>query len=158
MIRLLSFSFSGRSDRLEFWRVQVLTLILGGAAALASLVAIQFIGGMGGLLFLAFVPLFALTVAVCVRRLHDRGKRGWWYLIFVVVPIACSSAASELGGYSAPMNPLLSLLVSLPGAALSLWGLVEIGFLRGERGSNSYGDEPARGMNSRPSPRAAASG
>jgi len=145
MIRLLSFNFNSRSDRLEFWRVQVLTLILGGAVALASLVAIQFIGGAGGLLFLAFIPLFALSVAVCVRRLHDRGKRGWWYLLFVIVPIACSSAANELLGYSAPMNPLLSLLFSLPGLALSVWGLVEIGFLRGERGSNRYGDEPTRG-------------
>jgi uncharacterized membrane protein YhaH (DUF805 family) len=139
MIKLLSFSFQGRSGRLHYWRVQLLAVILGGAVGLVSLLAIQSIGSAGGLLFLGYLPVFGLTLAASVRRLHDRGKSGWWYLLFVVGPFACSSAAQ---GVVASGDPLVGLPFSLAGIALGLWGLVEIGFLRGEPKANAYGEDP----------------
>jgi uncharacterized membrane protein YhaH (DUF805 family) len=54
------------------------------------------------------------VMALAVKRWHDRDKRGWWALI-VFVPVI---------GW--------------------LWALIENGFLRGTRGANRYGDEPAQ--------------
>lgn len=63
--------FSGRSRRSEYWFAflsvgiisAVLTTILGSLA------------GIWGLITL--IP----NLALCVRRLHDIGKSGWWYLV-----------------------------------------------------------------------------
>jgi uncharacterized membrane protein YhaH (DUF805 family) len=37
--------------------------------------------------WLAYIALFLPLLAVCVRRLHDKNKSGWWYLM-CLVPIA----------------------------------------------------------------------
>jgi uncharacterized membrane protein YhaH (DUF805 family) len=140
MIRLLNFSFKGRSTRLEYWRVQVLSVVLGGLVALVSLLTIRWTGGY---LFLGYLPLLVLSLAASVRRLHDRDRSGWWFLVFVIGPYACAQGANELLAFQAPMNPLLSLPFSLAALGLGLWGLVEIGFLRGRAGPNRYGDDPA---------------
>lgn len=139
MIRLLNFSFNGRSTRLEYWRVQVLSVVLAGLVTAVSLVTIHWTGGY---LFLGYLPVFALSLAVGVRRLHDRGRSGWWYLVFVIGPYVCAQGANELLAYQAPKNPLLSLPFSLAALGLGLWGMVEIGFLRGRTGPNRYGDDP----------------
>jgi uncharacterized membrane protein YhaH (DUF805 family) len=143
LFQLLNLSFKGRSTRLEYWRVQVISVALGAGVFVLSLFVIKAIGPGGGALFLAFLPVVVLNIAATVRRLHDRARSGWWYLAFVVAPFMCSQAASELLAFQAPMNPVLSLPFSLASITLSLWGLVEIGFLRGRPGPNRYGDDPA---------------
>lgn len=65
-------TFSGRARRSEFWWFVLLNLILG---------CIPFIGMIWGLGVL--IP----SIAVGVRRLHDTGRSGWWYLL-CLVPIA----------------------------------------------------------------------
>ena len=43
--------------------------------------------GQGGLLQIIFaLALLVPSIALAVRRLHDIGKSGWWYLI-VFIPI-----------------------------------------------------------------------
>lgn len=68
--------FSGRSRRSEYWWVVLFNLLMDA-------------------LFAAFVPqlsyLWTLvtlipSIAICVRRLHDVGKSGWWYL-FIFLPL-----------------------------------------------------------------------
>jgi uncharacterized membrane protein YhaH (DUF805 family) len=67
-------------------------------------------------MWLPFTILILLTLwpalAVYTKRWHDRNKSGWWSLI-MFVPI--------VGG---------------------IWMLVELGFLRGTEGTNSYGPDP----------------
>ena len=76
-----------------------------------------------GLFFLAsLVPM----VAVQVRRLHDLGVSGWWYLGYLVV-----------GG----------LAPAIPNVGDSLNGLITIGwivwmFFPGTQGANRFGDDP----------------
>ncbi len=64
-------TFKGRANRCEYWYWVLFTAIFAW---------IPFIGEIASLVFL--VP----SLAVVVRRLHDIGKSGWWYL-FVLIPI-----------------------------------------------------------------------
>ena len=80
--------FSGRARRQEYWMYTLVAALIGiglyvGAAVLSSVSEI-----LGGVFFLAY-GLFALGLlvpglAVVVRRLHDTGRSGWWYLIALV--------------------------------------------------------------------------
>ena len=70
-----------------------------------------------GVLVLAGLILFLPSLALAVRRLHDTGKSGWWYLIGVI-PIV-----SYIGG--------LVLLVFY--------------CTDGEAGTNKWGPNPKEG-------------
>lgn len=68
--------FSGRARRTEYWMFTlfnaIISLILG------------FVLATIGLVFLSYIYSIAILIpslAVCIRRLHDIGKSGWWYLI-----------------------------------------------------------------------------
>ncbi len=71
--------FNGRARRKEYWMFTLGTLIVAVV-----------IGVVAGLIkFPLLVSLYGLAVvvpglAVCVRRLHDIGKSGWWVLIGLV--------------------------------------------------------------------------
>jgi uncharacterized membrane protein YhaH (DUF805 family) len=69
-------TFSGRARRSEYWWF---VLAYFGVLVLVALID-NAIGNdlIGGLTFLA---LFIPTLAVSVRRLHDIGRAGAWYLI-----------------------------------------------------------------------------
>ena len=71
---LRAFDFKGRSRRSEYWWA---TLFVYGANLLLTSLSPE----LGGFLtLLLFVPCLAL----CVRRLHDTGKSGWWYFLICV--------------------------------------------------------------------------
>jgi len=78
--------FSGRAQRREFWYFGLV----------ASIIAIALLGldmatdtydreaGLGLLSGIFFVATLLPSIAVGVRRLHDMGKSGWWWLISLV--------------------------------------------------------------------------
>ena len=119
----LLFSFQGRANRAKFWLVALgifvvevilVAAIFGGAALsgdpeqLASA-----IGPFAGIVIFVFAVIATwVSIAVAVKRYHDRNKSGWWVLI-IFVPV--------IGG---------------------LWYLIECGFLRGTPGPNNYGPDP----------------
>ena len=80
--------FSGRARRKEYWMFFLFHLIF--VFALTFLMVFSS-GGIDsgeepnfillGLLGIYIIGTFIPTVAVTVRRLHDTGKSGWWYLI-----------------------------------------------------------------------------
>ena len=104
------FSFQGRVGRQQFW--------LTSLALMAVIVVLEFLargarGSTVALMFLVvWVPLVWVSLAVGVKRWHDRDKSGWWVLINLF-PI--------IGG---------------------LWALVENGFLKGTSGQNRFGADP----------------
>lgn len=69
--------FSGRSRRSEFWWTSAAVGILEGI--LTSIFPDSMDAMVSGLCFL-------MLIAVSVRRLHDVGKSGWWYL-FHFLPV-----------------------------------------------------------------------
>ncbi|MBI2739793.1 MAG: DUF805 domain-containing protein [Rhodospirillales bacterium] len=117
------FDFQGRANRAKFWLVAlgilVVELILfaaifGGAATSGDPEQMAAaIGPLAGIVLFVFVVAATwISIAVAVKRYHDRNKSGWWVLI-VFVPV--------IGG---------------------LWYLIECGFLRGTAGPNNYGPDP----------------
>lgn len=79
-------NFSGRANRKEFWYfylfniiiylvVYFLLLAVSNEALILTFASIAIVYGLGTIL-----P----NIAVAVRRLHDIGKSGWWYLLFLI--------------------------------------------------------------------------
>lgn len=82
--------FTGRARRSEYWFFVLGNLIIYiGLAVIGGL-----LGGItgseeGAIVPIALIGIFVLailipSIAVGVRRLHDTGKSGWWYLISLV--------------------------------------------------------------------------
>jgi uncharacterized membrane protein YhaH (DUF805 family) len=101
-----SVTFSGRSQRAEYWYFVLFYLTGYGALAVAD----HWIGTWSraadiGLLSGVFVfTMFLPFLAVSVRRLHDIGKSGWWNLIGFI-PYAGAIALNlflAIDGDSAP--------------------------------------------------------
>jgi len=117
-VQELWFSFRGRATRSDYclrtWLpLTVLSLMLNKFALEASRQGEMSPAVIASLVF----SLFAIwpSAAVAIKRLHDRGKPGWWLLLIFV--------------------PLIG----------AIYLLVEVGFLRGTVGGNRFGSDPLGG-------------
>jgi uncharacterized membrane protein YhaH (DUF805 family) len=89
----------------------LLSTLWGAEAGEFSQVSPGRLAWMGGLSLL-MLPVIWASLAISVKRWHDRNKSGWWVLI-ALIPV--------VGG---------------------LWTLIENGFLAGSDGPNRYGEDP----------------
>ena len=85
--------FDGRAVRSEFWWWALFVGIVQFAAAIVLTIVliifqnVGFLQWLSVLIFMVIVLAFILpSIAVSVRRLHDRDLSGWWYLL-AFVPI-----------------------------------------------------------------------
>ena len=151
------FSFKGRANRLDFWLVSfglmivlmlfnlfagmVLSAILGGISPEATVWA-QMIFGV--VLVLLFVwPI----MAVSVRRAHDRGASGKWFVGFYLASTAINLWSMSLDARGVAMEAPESIITGLLSLLFLGWWLyfiVTLGFLPGKPGPNAYGP-PANG-------------
>ena len=87
--------FNGRSDRPEFWWFTLYATIVAGLLMLVDNYVLGFtffsilepFGEMkesGVLVLLFMLATLVQSISVTARRLHDRGRSGWWQLMFVV--------------------------------------------------------------------------
>ena len=88
--------------------------------------------------------VFALALIACIpvgiKRLHDRDKSTWWLLVFFGVPFGLSFLAPALSsGFDGSTG---GVIVQYVGFAILLWGLIELGAIRGTIGGNPYGPDP----------------
>jgi uncharacterized membrane protein YhaH (DUF805 family) len=88
---------------------------------------------LGFPLLVTGVWLFAAT---SIKRLHDRGKTGWWFVPFFMAPGLLDKLSDWID------NPPLEILVSGLGFGLSVWCFVELFCLRGTKGPNRFGPDP----------------
>jgi len=86
--------FDGRATRSEYWYFVLFHFITMVLAILIDTYVLNPLLGMdgtqaaqGGILqVIVALALFIPFIAVGIRRLHDIGKMGWWYLL-ALIPI-----------------------------------------------------------------------
>jgi uncharacterized membrane protein YhaH (DUF805 family) len=144
----LLFSFSGRLNRKPYWlttlaMIAILIALILVVALMAGGVGVLTGGSGAGLGFffiimlILYLPFLWVGVALGIKRLHDRNKSGWWLLLFWVLPGILQGVGEQIG--------TAGVVLSLIGLGISIWGLVEMGFLRGTVGPNQYGPDPLEG-------------
>jgi uncharacterized membrane protein YhaH (DUF805 family) len=160
-LREFLFSFHGRINRARYWLYVAMAvpfmmfLVLCFWSYAISLPGAYENGGptpfpkdpLG--VALAIVWLLALLgtliagLAVMVKRLHDRDKAWWWIFIFFILPSALDAYAQANlpEGPSGPAAPA-AIAAGVVALMLSLWALVELGFLSGTVGDNRFGADP----------------
>ncbi len=81
--------FNGRARRTEYWMFTLVNIIISFSFLMmdnrmgASI--FEFDGIAYGYLTLLYsMAVFIPSLAVTVRRLHDIGKSGWWYLVGLI--------------------------------------------------------------------------
>ncbi|MDQ8727255.1 DUF805 domain-containing protein [Bradyrhizobium sp. LHD-71] len=137
----LLFRFDGRINRAKYWLVVLITFITAIVAMTIAIILTGTLEGDTGFLAAVVVCLALMAfciwigVATAIKRLHDREKSGWWLLLFYLVP-------SVLNGVSSVTDNPGGLLLAAVGFAISLWGFVELGCLKGTTGPNAYGPDP----------------
>ena len=145
MDRMLKFlSLQGRANRQRFWYTTLALLGLYVGLVIMMVVA-RIVSPILSLPFLlGILPMVVASFANSARRLHDRNKSAWWLLLFQAIPLALSmfGAMARLGAQGDASATAFSGLLSLISLPISIWALVELGFLRGTRGPNKYGDDP----------------
>lgn len=167
--------FSGRASRSEYWGFALAHFILCAAWTPGRLALQQYLqhwAVLNGLyipiwkdglaVFLAVLPpllLFVPSLSVLIRRLHDRGKSGYWLL-----GLLCAQALILLvvdGIFDLSMSSMSLYRHARAGRQLFFVGLLfvllpALSFLyqmvcRGTKGPNAYGPDPLeRGKRERP--------
>ena len=76
-------TFSGRATRSEYWYIVLLGYLLALLIVLLGMMinSPELTIGLSSVLSLI---LLIPGLAVCVRRLHDTGRSGWWYLLVLI--------------------------------------------------------------------------
>ena len=99
--------FGGRARRREYWMFTLITTVIMLAAALAGLGLFAAAKPLGIVVFVLDIAYALATVvptlAVAIRRLHDSGLSGWWYLVgfvpyvggIVLLVLCCLDSADD---------------------------------------------------------------
>jgi uncharacterized membrane protein YhaH (DUF805 family) len=142
------FGFHGRINRAKYWLAMLIYFIVGLVLMLAGL-ALGKSTTFRVICDLVNLAIFVSSLAVTVKRLHDRDRSAWWLLLFytgVALAIVAGGALMWAGmgafGDARVVSLFLVRLCLLGGIALGVWSLVEIGFRRGTTGYNRFGPDP----------------
>lgn len=118
-------TFSGRASRSEYWWFQLFYVLVMAVLAVVVIFMIDDTGESSGPAYFAmalagivFLGFFLPILSVTIRRIHDLGYSGWWYLAYVILSII----------------PYIGWLVSIGGLVFVC--------LRGTVGPNQFGDDP----------------
>ena len=129
---------NGRLDWTELWfssagRLTRAPFLLAGATLIAvaglyeALVAppARWVVGI-----LVYPALWYCGATITAKRLHDRGRSGWWAAIVLAAVIAVWTSQQNY------LDFLFSLVL--------VWAAIELGAMPGEPGANRYGPNPLR--------------
>lgn len=158
-IRTILFSFEGRIGRGTYWLSIVPVIVAVHFFTFAPILIVDFMvdttskeipdsiliaGFVAHLIW--FAGLWPM-LAVGSKRLHDRNKRGWWLLVWWLLPFSLLFGGFGIDFVGDPNTVLragyfstgsIMMFSSLP---IALWGLVELGILPGTKGPNRFGDD-----------------
>ena len=123
----LFFSAAGRAPRAPSLAAAALLLAI---AALYEAIVGATLHWLTG--WIVYPALFFSGCCVLSKRLHDRGRTGWWaaLILFAIVAV-----------WPRPDN-FFDFIFAL----VLVWAAVELGAMPGELGANRYGANPLRPM------------
>jgi uncharacterized membrane protein YhaH (DUF805 family) len=136
------FGASGRINRAKYW----VSLVKFSLAGLLVAVILFTTAGIAAPLLIVMavitlIPWLLWGFAITTERLHDRDKSAWWLAVFCLVPGLLNQLAKN-AWFAGTAGTALHYILALAAFALTIWGFVEIGCLRGTAGSNTYGPDP----------------
>ncbi len=136
------FSFRGRINRVDFWISVLWVVALWCATALARFIPSATMRGLSAAILL--IGGLVVWFSAVTRRLHDRDKSAWYLFLFFALPSALQMAFKpHKAGYttlylfSGGTGSFIDLLCLV----ISIWMIVEVGFLPGIAGPNRYGSD-----------------
>lgn len=112
-------SFEGRINRRPFWMGIIVLVVISVVASILDLIlntprlgVSEYSGGTGLIGIIVGILEIWPSLALSVKRWHDRNKSGWWVLINII--------------------PFIGWI----------WSFVETGCLAGTPGPNRFGPDP----------------
>ncbi|WP_439135720.1 DUF805 domain-containing protein [Pseudomaricurvus sp.] len=78
--------FSGRARRKEYWFFALFNIIASIILAFVDAMFGTFdpTTGVGTLGIIYSLAVLLPAIGVCIRRLHDTGRKGWWLLLALI--------------------------------------------------------------------------
>ena len=136
----LFFKFDGRVNRAKFWIAALIFAVINVVLAVLGYVmdqsaAFQALNSMLGIVILIS------SIAVGIKRLHDRNKSGWYLLLFYLVPSVLVVIGVLIGAFVED-STIIATVLGLLAFAIAVWAFIEMGCLRGTIGVNQYGPDP----------------
>lgn len=84
------FVFKGRSRRSEYWWIQLVIFLIYMAFYFFVLGTVESTPVLSSIIMVAvYVLILIVAISSMVRRLHDIGKSGWYYLLNFIPLIGC---------------------------------------------------------------------
>jgi uncharacterized membrane protein YhaH (DUF805 family) len=136
----LFFQFDGRVNRAKFWIAALIFAAINVVLAILGYVMDQSVVFQALNSMLGIVILIS-SIAVGVKRLHDRNKSGWYLLLFYLVPSMLVVIGVLIGAFVED-STIIATVLGLLAFAIGVWAFVEMGCLRGTIGVNQYGSDP----------------
>lgn len=145
-------SIEGRISRKAFW-IGLLGIIAASVVAMFvlglmfNLTGRMLVNASMGVSFLLLWPMFAIAV----KRLHDRDKLAMpWVAIFFVPSFIANMMRNfevdysviTLAGEQVFYPGKLAMTIGVISMITGIWAIVELGFLKGSAGENSFGPDP----------------
>jgi uncharacterized membrane protein YhaH (DUF805 family) len=143
------FPFRGRIGRRQYWILTLLYSVVWvlGVVILITLAVLNYnppddtitnVTIVGFVLLGIATTVFVVVIvtglaSIGVRRLHDRGKTGYWLLLYYLLPSMMSKNANL---------DAVGIILSLATLGILIWAIIDLGILRGEAGSNAFGPNP----------------
>lgn len=131
------FGFKGRLRRRDYWLLNLVLMALVIAAMTPLFLGLKLDLQDKWIELLSLVFLWP-SVALLVKRIHDRDKTGWMAANYWVPSLLSTGLTfiPELG--LGGLKVILDIITSVIG----VWFLIEFGFLDGTKGRNAYGPSP----------------
>jgi uncharacterized membrane protein YhaH (DUF805 family) len=146
------FSPSGRISRSQYWLKFVLPYA-GITLILEIIIVISAVAGSVALagIFYVLTTIFSLvafwpSIAIMVKRIHDRNKTGWLVLL-PLVPALLMLLFMGIGAAAGGGGTAVAIIGGIFGIALlaiAIWFFVEFGCMRGTIGANRFGPDPVQ--------------
>ncbi len=116
----------------------LLLQIFGATGWAVGIFAVLCLGRIGALILAPAITVYAVALSsFLVRRLHDRGRSGWWLIPFLGVPLVAQGVAAQLLQSHSSVASWSALALTLLALCGNIWVFVEIGLRKAAIGTHS---------------------